>query len=104
MLAPGNASYLAICHASTSIGLKRYYNHVYEFAAAAPWPILRIDPQPLELPLGSIRNGFVFVSSLTRIGNNFIVGFTANDLNAQFLVFSSQELTKGLRPLSQLKD
>lgn len=98
VLSPNNDSYLAICHTSSK-GIKRYQNHVYEFGLERPWPLLRFAPTPLELPLGSVKRGFVFVGSLARVDGLYLVGYTANDLNAMFMVFSGADLMRGLQPL-----
>lgn len=92
VLSPSKTTYIAIFHGIT-IKQKRYHNYVYEFAAQPPWRILRVSAKPLELPLGKIvRRGFVFSSSLTRVGDKYVVGYTVNDVSAIFKVFTEAEL------------
>lgn len=101
VLSPRNDSYLAIFHGLPSAGQKRYFNFVYEFEAKRPWRVMAVARDPLELPLGTVGHGFVFTSSLMRVGDDYVVGYNVNDRSAAYAVLNATALMSSLAAVSR---
>lgn len=92
-------AFLAILHGLSTGGPKRYANFWYEFQAEPPWNLTAMADAPMDLPMGTIRSGFIFTSSLTIVSQGLAVGYTVNDRTASFDVISLREACAQLRPL-----
>ena len=90
---------VAVFHGLASSGPKRYYNFVYEFEAERPWRITQVATKPLELPFGSVGHGFIFTSSLTRLGEDFLVGYNVNDRSAALARLNASTFLASLAPV-----
>jgi hypothetical protein len=90
---------VGIFHGLASTGPKRYYNFVYEFEAVRPWRIMQVARRPLDLPLGSVGRGFIFTSSLLRVGDGFLVGYNVNDRSAALARLNATTFLNSLAPV-----
>lgn len=83
--------FLGLLHALPA-GQKRYYNIVYVLQSSLPHRIEAVGKTALMLQYGQMNHGFIYTSSLLRVGTSVIIGYNVNDRTASLAVVPLESL------------